>query len=209
MENNWSLTRFGLATNFRYLHEFPFNNPDQTLPLGSLGSQFLGDKRSRFIWFLQHERSPSPPSPSPEEDSPLWQKVAGRSSSLAAVKIRTFMSMSWDPVMERYLSSVQRHRQVLPLLHVPAASGSLRNVHPALCGQGLALPLQGKDVDTWCFRMSDSGWASLECVTPLTLPHPLPLFHLEPMLYFPPGHLNNGRDCRVLCKTELRTDAEQ
>lgn len=44
------------------------------------------------------------------------------------------------------LSSVQSHRADFPLIHALAASGSLRNVQPTLCGQELALPLQGKDV---------------------------------------------------------------
>lgn len=44
------------------------------------------------------------------------------------------------------LPSVQSHRADFSLIHVLAASRSLRNVQPALCGQELALPGQGKDV---------------------------------------------------------------
>lgn len=110
----------------------------------------------------------------------------------------------------RMLLSIQSHSVDSPQLHVWAASGKLRTLPAWTVWAGTRPCLYRERM--WPLDVSvcvhDSGWASLE-----ELPYPFYLFLTPSIISFRtsavvlPGAWNNGRDCRVPCKTKLRTGA--
>lgn len=75
---------------------------------------------------------------------------------------------------------------------------------PVLCGQGLVLSLQRKDVATW--RLCLCAWLRLslsELPYPFNSSSPRPLFHLEPVLDFSPGAWNKTAESLAKHSREL------